>query len=217
MCGSIRGIPDNPQPIAEIIFACARGGDVAAWREFIHRVQPVVAATVIKAVRPFNCFSPELVDDLIQETYVRVLHTEALARFRSEEPDSIYGFIQTIAYSVAQDHFRAKNARKRGGDLRRVSLDVEPSDDFLNSSGIERQVLMREIREILEKVAPLPRDRAIFWFHHRQGMTAKEIALLPAIGLTAKGVESVLYRMTSDVRLAMGAAVEKGMGRPNSS
>jgi RNA polymerase sigma-70 factor (ECF subfamily) len=168
-------------------------------------------------MRPFNCLSPELVDDLIQETYVRVLHTEALTKFHSEEPDSIYGFIQAIAYSVAQDHFRAKNARKRGGDLRRVSLDVEPSDDFLSSSGIERQVLMREIGEILEKVAPLPRDRAIFWLHHRQGMTAKEIALLPAIGLTAKGVESVLYRLTSEVRLGVGAMAEKGIGRRNPS
>jgi RNA polymerase sigma-70 factor, ECF subfamily len=219
---SIHDIPDNPQSLAELIWACSHGGDHAAWREFVARLQPVVAATAIKAVRQFNCLSPELVDDLIQETYVRILQTEALTMFRSEEPNSIYGFIQAIAISVVQDHFRAKNARKRGGDIRHVPLDAVPSGDFLSSSDIERQILIREIEEILEELAPLPRDQAIFWFHHRQGMTAKEIALLPAIGLSAKGVESVLQRLTPEVRRLVSSVkrstlTEKGIGRPNPS
>jgi DNA-directed RNA polymerase specialized sigma24 family protein len=40
------------------------------------------------------------------------------------------------------------------------------------------------------------RDRAFFWLYYRQGFTAEEIAGLAATGLTAKGVESALRRVT---------------------
>jgi RNA polymerase sigma-70 factor (ECF subfamily) len=40
------------------------------------------------------------------------------------------------------------------------------------------------------------RDRALFWLYYRQGFTAEEIAGMTAIGLTAKGVESALRRVT---------------------
>jgi RNA polymerase sigma-70 factor (ECF subfamily) len=40
------------------------------------------------------------------------------------------------------------------------------------------------------------RDRALFWLYYRQGYTAEEIARLPSAGLTAKGVESALRRVT---------------------
>jgi hypothetical protein len=42
--------------------------------------------------------------------------------------------------------------------------------------------------------------RQIFWLHYRQGMTAKEIAGLAYLGLSEKGVESVLFRLVRLVR-----------------
>ena len=47
------------------------------------------------------------------------------------------------------------------------------------------------------------RDRTIFWLYYRQGLTTKAIATLPAIGLTIKGVESTLGRLTKMVRKRM--------------
>ena len=44
------------------------------------------------------------------------------------------------------------------------------------------------------------RDRALFWLYYRQGYTAEEIARVPATGLTAKGVESALRRVTTWLR-----------------
>jgi hypothetical protein len=40
----------------------------------------------------------------------------------------------------------------------------------------------------------------IFWLYFRQGMSTREIASLPGIGLGAKGVGSVIERMKSAVR-----------------
>lgn len=40
----------------------------------------------------------------------------------------------------------------------------------------------------------------IFWLYFRQGMSTKEIASLPAIGLSAKGVGSVIERLKRSIR-----------------
>jgi hypothetical protein len=51
---------------------------------------------------------------------------------------------------------------------------------------------------------------AIFWFFYEQGYTAKEISLLPNVGLTVKGVEAVILRLTRYVRERLeGNAPEK--------
>ena len=40
----------------------------------------------------------------------------------------------------------------------------------------------------------------IFWLYFRQGMSSKEIASLPTIGLGAKGVGSVIERLKHCLR-----------------
>jgi RNA polymerase sigma-70 factor (ECF subfamily) len=44
------------------------------------------------------------------------------------------------------------------------------------------------------------RDRMIFWLYFRQGMSTKEIASLPTIGLGTKGVGSVIDRLKHSIR-----------------
>jgi hypothetical protein len=40
----------------------------------------------------------------------------------------------------------------------------------------------------------------IFWLYFRQGMSTKEIASLPTIGLGTKGVGSVIERLKHSIR-----------------
>jgi DNA-binding transcriptional regulator LsrR (DeoR family) len=40
----------------------------------------------------------------------------------------------------------------------------------------------------------------IFWLYFRQGMSTKEISSLPSIGLSAKGVGSVIERLKHGIR-----------------
>jgi hypothetical protein len=64
-------------------------------------------------------------------------------------------------------------------------------------------VLIRQIDECLQAVCVGPnsqRDRKIFWLYYRAGLPASAIAALPTIGLTTKGVESTLLRLTRLVR-----------------
>ena len=64
-------------------------------------------------------------------------------------------------------------------------------------------VFLNEIDEHLKRCLTGPdqeRDRTIFWLYFRQGMSTREIASLPTIGLGAKGVGSVIERLKQGIR-----------------
>lgn len=71
---------------------------------------------------------------------------------------------------------------------------------------MEREVLFKQIDECIESCLEGPdrdRDRTVFWLYYQQGMTAKDIAALPTIALSTKGVESVIFRMIRLLRERM--------------
>jgi RNA polymerase sigma-70 factor (ECF subfamily) len=193
-----------------MIRACAEGNSASAWTAFIEEFQPVIAATVIKTARRFESCSLETIDDLIQETYVRICASRVLQTFRSEEPKAIYGLLQAVTYSVVQDHFRAERTQKRGGNVRTISTDeANVLGDNQGAEVIERDVLIGEIEAILQEVAPSARDRQIFWLHHRHGLTSKDISKVERFCLSPKGVESVIQRLLADVRRRLISSARK--------
>jgi hypothetical protein len=65
------------------------------------------------------------------------------------------------------------------------------------------EIFLKEIDDRLKRALTGPdqeRDRTIFWLYFRQGMSTKEIASLPAMGLGLKGVGSVLERVKHCIR-----------------
>ncbi len=62
---------------------------------------------------------------------------------------------------------------------------------------------MNEIDEHLKYCltgADQERDCMIFWLCFRQGMSTKQIASLPTIGLSAKGVGSIIERLKHGIQ-----------------
>ena len=161
----------------------------------------------------------ELVDELVQETYLKICSNRCriLREFRPEAEDAIFGLLKTVAFSVANDHFRGVLAQKRGAGRRELSLDGQAEQALASRDGLpqaERAILLRQIDEMLTLIADPAtgtRDREIFWFYYRHGMTSRDIASIPMLGLTQKGVESVIQRLTHHVR---GRLVESGGSSP---
>jgi hypothetical protein len=86
---------------------------------------------------------------------------------------------------------------------------------------IERGVLIRQIDEQLSTLLPpveVNRGRVVFWLYYRAGFSASAIASLPTVGLTTKGVESLLLRITRIIRrrLADSTRFEKGLNKADS-
>jgi RNA polymerase sigma-70 factor (ECF subfamily) len=199
----------------DLIKACVGSDNEAAWAEFIRRFQPVIAKVVGRTARRHWPQAPrDLLDDLIQETYLKLCADECrlLREFQSRHQDSIYGFLKVVAASVVLDHFKSRLARKRdasrtGALSEQTSLDL-PAKRNGSRLSVEELVALRQIDDIVGKLYAgqiLVRNRAIFWLHHRDGMTVQAIASIPWIGLNTKGAETVLRRMTHMIQSHIGA------------
>ena len=62
--------------------------------------------------------------------------------------------------------------------------------------------MMRHLDRLVER----ERDRDIFWLYYIEQFSAREIAALPNIELSAKGVESLIFRLTKILRDAIGGS-----------
>ena len=195
-------------PVKELIDACT-GGEAAAWQEFIRRFHRIIAITASRVARRWGETSPQVVDDLVQDTYLKLCADRArvLREFEFEHPDAIFGFLKVVTANVTNDYFKGLHAAKRGGSqTTEVLEDSAPGAGAEGPAGLttaDRALLLDQVDACLRAETPpetRERDRTIFWLYYRQGMTAKEITGLPAIGLSLKGVESTLHRLIQLVR-----------------
>ena len=161
-----------------------------------------ISLTVMRMVSLWGDPSRSLVEDLIQVTYLKLWEDgcRLLRDFAIQYPDATLGYIKKIAANATRDYFKHRHSQSSGGDKPHVSTtDVDPEIP----GGQEKDILLKEIDEHLKHSLTGPdqeRDRTIFWLYFRQGMSTKEIASLPAIGLTAKGVGSVIERLKHCIR-----------------
>jgi RNA polymerase sigma-70 factor, ECF subfamily len=191
--------------IRDLLHLCLSSDEQEPWREFVYRTQPLIASVIINTVRRWKQPAPSLVDDLIQDTYVKLFANEkkALRAIKNEYENTIFGYLKVIASNVVRDHFR-QSVNKAD--------EIELSDSVLPPGPRDRERLeflhkKEQIKRILETLAAsetYDRDVSIFWFFYEQGYTAKEISMLPAVGLTVKGVEAVLFRLARHVREELG-------------
>lgn len=196
--------------LQELLQLCLATQDPALWQEFVRRFQPLIAGVVKKTLRrwPWIYSDPALVDDLTQDTFMKLCANDfrALREFHFEQDNSLYSFLKTVASNVAQDYLRREYSPKHGGGVEEVDLD----DAMIPARPVDAhtQILLAEIQRILEEELGhepnFRRDIAIFWLYYRWGLTAKEISGISWIGLTVKGVESVLLRLTRLIRGRLG-------------
>lgn len=227
------------QDTCELIRACADPRNSAAWQEFIRRFHKLIAGVVMRTCARWGEYPSNAADDLIQETYLKLSADNArlLRDFQSQQPDSIYGYLKVITANVVNDHFRARNAEKRGGGVNPEEINsiqcASECDQAGIWSAIERQVLLGEIDDCLERCTQgdkAERDRLIFRLYYRQGFSAKAIAAIPEVELkNVKGVESAILRITRLVRAEIkkqskpvekaeaAAAAEKGISQEKAS
>lgn len=204
----------DPQELSaqQLVQLCLSTRDHDAWQEFVRRYQQTIARVVTKMARRWTVPSPGLVDDLVQETYLKLFanNCRALREFDCQHENALFGFLKVIASNVVQDHFRSSYSQKRGSGRGEDSLDQENAAipiSHNSSDRIERTLRVHEVRRCLEAQSGEPnfaRDYAIFWLYYQQGLTARAISELPGIGLTVKGVESTLLRLTRLVRARLG-------------
>lgn len=195
--------------LKDVVCLCAGPCDEEAWQEFVSRVGKPLSLTVLRTAAMWGDASRSLVEDLIQQTYLKLWERgrTLLCDFALQQPEAILGYLKRIAANVTHDHFKHRHSQTSGGGSPHVStVDIEPEAGE-EVDGSERKmalaIVLNQIDERLKVSLTGPdqeRDRMIFWLYFKQGMSTKEIATLPAIGLGAKGVGSVIERVKLLIR-----------------
>lgn len=214
-------------PADELALKCLAGAGQAAWTEFVKRFHPVIASVVIRVVRQWGESTPQAIEDLVQETYMK-LCAAGLRGFRStnpNHPEAIYGYIKVFTANLVHDHFKVSRAQKRGGGAETTSIDEGSGE--IEQRKFERPEVVLERKLLLQRVASClasttsginsERDRRIFWLYYRVGLSARAIASLPTIKLSTKGVESTILRLTRLVRQKLGSLNKQTLTDASSS
>jgi RNA polymerase sigma-70 factor, ECF subfamily len=195
-------------PANDLLTACIRG-DADAWEEFVRRFHPLIARVVLRVALQWREPSPHVVDDLIQETYLKLCanRSDFLQRFNSTHENALFGYIKVFTANLAHDHFKASHAQRRDSAVT-ASLSADTRHGLQaatvsSSAAMDRTVLIEQIDSCLKAItsgAKGQRDRRIFWLYYRVGLSANAIAALPSIGLSTKGVETTLLRLNRQIR-----------------
>lgn len=187
----------------QLVSECVEG-HADAWKEFIRRFGKLVMGVAVRAASRWGDTSPGVVEDLIQDVYLKLgaNDSELLRKFHSRDENALFAYLKVVTANVVNDHFRAIRTLERGGAS--GSNSIELNSDILRESSdagatAERATLLEEIDRALKAVAS-ERDRTIFRLFYRNGLSPKAIASIPEFGLTIKGVESAILRITRLVR-----------------
>lgn len=187
----------------ELVRECVRTSR-AAWDEFIRRFNPLISSVVVRLL-PTSKFAKEQTDDIVQDIYLKLCadNYRLLRTFRWTHPNALFGFLKVMTRNAVHDYLRAAAFGRKSAAYKIDPGDTAEPPEPPSTQTIERAVLLREIDDALNKVAPgegRARDRMVFWLYYRQGLTARNIAAIPGMELAESGVESILGRLVSAVR-----------------
>ncbi len=172
--------------------------ETAAW--FAKEVQPhegVLRSYLMGIARPLD------IDDLVQESYLRLLRLREQGRIRSPR-----GLLFTVARNAAHDLFR------RRGRAATSPITENGAERVLDETPGTAEVVSRgqEIELLAEAIEALPeRCRAVFLLRQFENLSQREIA--KKLGIAEHTVESQLtkaLRRCEDYFAAHGALPEAG-------
>lgn len=187
--------------IQELVAACARG-DASAWEEFVTRTQPTVARACIRAAQCWGEYDPSVVEDLVQESYTRLVAEKLLLDFEPRRAEAVYALLKLVAKRAAHQELKRRRVSKRRGAKADLALDPftleGTASPALTAPSLDDQLMLQQAEAYVAGLTGgehIDRDLLIFQLHYRLGLSAAAIASIPSVDLSVKGVESVLNRL----------------------
>lgn len=188
----------------------------ADWASLIRRVDPMLRSTLAGLGRSYGVYlSRDLLDEVIQETYVRLLQNDrrVLRGCRARSETTILSYLRRVARSTLIDWLRARRALKRGPA---IELSIEAMDALAGDvdgfdvpsraaspldSIYARELRRRFRRECLCVARPGCTARRDMWITERMvvdGWNSREAARV--VQLAPATVATVLSRMRRELR-----------------
>src|SRR5580658_950916 len=115
--------------IENLVRRCATSHSPEAWQEFVRRFHRLIATVTLRTAGRLGDASKQTVDDLIQETYLKLCADDfrILRSFEQQHPDAFTGYIKVVTANVVRDHFKSAHSKKRGaGNLEQLADEYVP-------------------------------------------------------------------------------------------
>lgn len=181
--------------------------DGEAWRALIARYRPMVLRVLIRAT---NRRDRALILDLEQDLWARLLANEraVLRPLAGKPPAALKALLSVMALNLGRDHGRKTAVREAVLPEQLAGLaGCEGKGPEEAANVAERCRLVLEAAARLVTPAEAARDLLIFRAYYQDERTSKEIAAM-GVGLSVKGVEAVIQRLTVRVRAHFAGATE---------
>lgn len=144
--------------------------DETAFRDLYHRTARPLRAYLLR-----SCGNLALADDLVQESFLRMLRSG----FEGEDDEHRRRYLYRIGTNLLRDHFR----RTKPETDRVPERDEERGHDEVTHLRSDVGGAMAEIG---------PRDRQMLWLAYVEGASHDEIA--EVLGIRSASVRSMLFR-----------------------
>src|ERR1700748_671860 len=104
--------------IEELVRRCSASRSTAAWGEFIRRFHRLIATVILRTAARLGDSSRSTVDDLIQETYLKLCADDfrILRTFEQHHTDAFIAYVKVVTANVVRDHFKAAHSLRRGAN-----------------------------------------------------------------------------------------------------
>ena len=187
---------------------CA-AGDSAAWRTLLLTHDRRVLTILLRALGSSHAAE---FPDLRQEVWKRLLEGDgaALRGVRAERPGALAAFVGQVALRVALDFGRSRGLRARREAPEEEAWQVaeaRPSPEVTAWATQRRALFEAALREAAQGPREA-RDLLVLRAYFFDGMTPGEIAAL-GLGLSPKGVETVVQRARGRVEQALAAHTQE--------
>lgn len=193
----------------DLVKLCAeKTNNALAWNEFHHRFDDRIRAMVMRYCSLKHLPGWELIDDLTNDTYLRLVKDgcKALREFRCDHENAFYTFLVFAARTAVDLYHKNRSALRRRHQKR--SLDDEASQE---ESGLRLidilanpyapapdeklmlESLRQEVEMILEEVIgghEKGRDKKIFLLHVYDDLTAQEIS--EQVSLSTQRIRNII-------------------------
>lgn len=155
---------------------CATSMSEEAFREFYELTSHGLWAYLLR-----TSGDRRLVDDLLQESYYRLLR----ANVTFENDDHRRNYLYRIATNLVHD------GRRRPWSAAGSQVDVEQAQIPADDGAIEVRAARRlDVARAMRQLTP--RERSMLWLAYVQGCTHEEIAGM--VGVKAASLKSLLFR-----------------------
>ncbi len=180
--------------------------DSSAWYEMWEVFGPAIERLVGSIASRF--FGQETIKDVSQETLSRVY--QEIAKFDPKRGVKFSTWLYAIAKHVVYSELTTRNAQKRGGGVRPMSLDDtihEVSQSPMPDQEFEMSVFRAKVYRALKEVEKQSEFAEFECYRQRltRSMQGKDIA--NALGISEASVSRYLKRVRDNLRAAIGMAV----------